>query len=48
MLRSQQLNLENVKIKVRNFSHIQTPDYILFNYEIILRGAGQGKASQGR
>lgn len=31
MSRSQQLNLENAKIKVRNFSHKQTHNDILFN-----------------
>lgn len=48
MSRSQQLNLEKAKIKVRDLSHIQTHNDILFNHKIVFWGAGQGKAGQGR
>lgn len=47
MSRSQQLNLENVKIKLRNFSHIQTHE-MLFSYKIIFWKSEWGKAGQGR
>lgn len=48
MSRNQQLNLETAKNKGRNFSHIQTHNDILFNYEMIFWGAEQGKTSQGK
>lgn len=48
MSRSQQVNLENAKVKVRNFSHMHPHNDILLNYEMIFWGAGQGKAGQGR
>lgn len=32
MSRSQQVNLENAKVKVRNFSHMQPHYDILLNY----------------
>lgn len=46
MSKSQQLNLETAKIKGRNFSHIQTHNDILFNYEMIFWG--QSRGSQGQ